>query len=74
MGKKRGHSDIGASCLSVQRLLKGNEQMKGSKQETYTQALASQGLVPLGPACCCLRIHQGTYLHRPALKLLGVLS
>lgn len=53
MGKKRGHSDIGASCLSVQRLLKGNEQMKGSKQETYTQALASQGLAPLGPACCC---------------------
>lgn len=44
MGKKRGRSDIGASCLLAQRLLKGSQEMRGSGQETYTLASASQDL------------------------------
>ena len=70
MRKKGGPGDIGASCVSVQGLIKGSEPVR---QETYTWALASPGLAL--QACWLLpRTPRGMCPHRSALQSPGTPS
>lgn len=48
MGKKRGRSDIGASCLLAQRLLKGESGNEGKRARDIHAGLSFSGSFPPG--------------------------